>query len=119
VTGSASKPGVLIDRLSLAAAVLFGAVAMTVLLRPEIAILRLSALGIPAWPVYLAGVLQLLAAGLLIPRNTRVAAAAVIAVTAVLKMVAEWAYREPLSALELLGQATLAILLLVLEMRRR
>lgn len=119
MSASTSKPGVLIDRLSLGAAALFGAVAVTALVRPETAILRLSALGFPAWPIYLAGVLQLLAAALLLPRNTRVAAAAVIAAIATLKMGVEWAYREPMLALESLGQAALAILVLVLENRRR
>jgi hypothetical protein len=119
VTAVTSKPGVLIDRISLGAAVLFAAVAVTALARPETAILRLSALGFPAWPIYLAGTLQLLAAALLLPRSTRVAAAAVIAAIATLKMGVEWAYREPMLALESLGQAALAIMVLVFENRRR
>ena len=61
----------------------------------------------------------MLAAALLLPRSTRVAAAAIIADIATLKMGVEWAYREPMLALESLGQAALAIMVLVFENRRR
>jgi uncharacterized membrane protein HdeD (DUF308 family) len=109
----------LAEWVSLGAAVLFTGLGILALRYPETAILRLATLGIPGWPVYAMGVLEIAAGGILLYRPARIPAAAVLAVTAVVGSALSMAYREPGSALEGFGLAVLALAVLLLEKSRR
>lgn len=118
MTGRASGIGLLADWTSLAAAALFAGVGMLTIRHPETDILRLAALGLPAWPAYGAAGIEIAAAGLLLHRPARVPAALVLAVLSLGGVGLCLAYRESASALEALGLAVLAAVVLILERRR-
>ena len=62
MSGRAEAAVPLADWLSLAAAVLFAGFGLFTIRSAETLILRLAALGMPAWPAYAAAVLEILAA---------------------------------------------------------
>ena len=74
--GGAEGIGPLADWLSLAAAVLFTGLGLLTIRSAETLILRLATLGMPAWPAYAAGGLEIAAALLLLHRPARLAVAA-------------------------------------------
>jgi len=108
----------LAEWISLGAAVLFVGVGILALKYPETAILRLATLGVPGWPVYLAGIAEIVAGGMLLYRPARVGAAIVLAIATLAGAGLSMAYREGGTALEGLGLAVLACIVLVLERRR-
>lgn len=108
----------LAEWVALGAAVLFAGVGILVLRYPETAILRLAALGMPAWPVYVAGVAVVAAGALLLHRPARTAAGLALAAATLAGAALSMAYRDATTALEWLGLAVLAAVVLLLERLR-
>lgn len=119
MTGRDRATTQLAEWVSLGAAVLFVGVGILALKYPETAILRLATLGVPGWPVYLAGTAEVVAGGMLLYRPARVGAAIVLAVATLAGAGLSLAYREPGTALEAFGLGILAIVVLILEKLRR
>jgi len=105
----------LAEWVSLGAAVLFVGVGLLAFRYPDTAILRLATLGMPGWPVYVAGAVEIIAGVMLLHRPARSAAAIVLALATLGGAGLSLAYRETGPALEGLGMAVLAIAVLVLE----
>lgn len=107
------------DWLALAAGIALLFVGLVLIWRPDTAILRLATLGFPGWPVYLAGVAQVIAGAALPLRSTRRRAAIVLIILGVGRTLVELAYRDTEAAVEALAQAALAAAILGLAARRR
>lgn len=118
MTGRAWSEGPLADWVALGATAVFVAAGVVLLRYPETAILRLAALGIPPWPVYLAGLVEITAGALLLHRPARPSAALVLALVSLAGAILNFAYRQPQSALEATALAVLAGALIVVERNR-
>ena len=112
------RSGRLSDWVVLVAAALFMAVGVLILRYPETPILRLAALGLPAWPVYVAAVVEIVAGIALFHGPLRAVAALVLMAVSLAAAVLNFAYREPQSAVEALGLAVLAVLVLAITRRK-
>jgi uncharacterized membrane protein YphA (DoxX/SURF4 family) len=112
------RAGPLADWVVLGAAALFMAAGMLTVRYPETAILRLAAFGLPAWPAYVAGIIEIVAGALLLHGRARPWAAVVLIAVSTAALTLNFAYREPRSALEALGLMVLAVVVVLLERRR-
>jgi hypothetical protein len=117
-TGVAA-PRDLADWLSLAAGLALLFVGVVLIWRPDTAILRMATLGLPVWPVYVAGAAQVVSGAALPFRSTRRAAALVLVLMGLARGLVEITYRDVDAALEALAQAVLAGAVLGLAFRRR
>jgi uncharacterized membrane protein len=109
----------LADWLALAAGLALLVVGVVLIWRPDTAILRLATLGLPGWPVYVAGAAQVVSGAALPFRRTRRAAALVLVLMALARGLVDITYRDTDAALEALAQAVLAGAVLGLAVRRR
>lgn len=118
MNGRGRRAGPLADWVVLGAAALFMAAGMLTVRYPETAILRLAAFGLPAWPAYVAGIVEMVAGALLLHGRARPWAAVVLIAVSLAALSLNFAYREPRSALEALGLMVLAVVVVLLEKKR-
>ena len=118
MSGRTRRLGPLADWVVLGAAALFMATGMLTVRYPETVILRLAAFGLPAWPAYVTGIVEMVAGALLLHGRARRGAAVVLMAGSLAALSLNFAYREPRSALEACALMVLALVVLLLEKRR-